>query len=119
LLALRHCLKYAEVPVSPYFGTDIWQGRGLDRLWFQYTQADLSIAIQGGTPLKETVIVVAASHPARLHLFLHQQRRAQFWHYELLLQRIVPGNSKWIAFCDDDDLRLAEVYGYSCTPEIR
>ena len=49
-----------EVPVSPYFGTDIWQGRGLDGLWFNTHRLiylpRLSIAIQGETPLKEIVV---------------------------------------------------------------
>jgi hypothetical protein len=43
-----------EVPVSPYLGTDIWQGRGLDGLWFQYTQADLSTSLQHRHPGRNT-----------------------------------------------------------------
>jgi hypothetical protein len=48
------------VPVSPYLGTDIWQGKGLDGLWFNTLRLiylhRLSAAIQGGTPLKEIVV---------------------------------------------------------------
>jgi hypothetical protein len=44
--------------VSPYLGTDIWQGKSLDGLWFNTHRLiylhRLSAAIQGGTPLKET-----------------------------------------------------------------
>jgi hypothetical protein len=46
--------------VSPYLGTDIWQGKGLDGLWFNTLRLiylhRLSVAIQGGTPLKEIVV---------------------------------------------------------------
>jgi hypothetical protein len=50
-----------EVPVSPYLGTDIWQGKGLDGLWFNILRLiylpRLSVAIHGGTPLKERCVV--------------------------------------------------------------
>ncbi len=46
--------------MSPYLGTDIWQGKGLDGLWFNILRLiylpRLSVAIHGGTPLKEIVV---------------------------------------------------------------